>query len=64
LINFTQDLEFCEEFVILNGVQRIVESLKEDFLTVQKSILEGLTSMDDEVVKCISLKYLILQNTT
>lgn len=48
----------------LGGVTRINETLKENFLSVQKGILEGLSVVDKDLVLKINLKYLILQNVT
>lgn len=45
-------------------MSRLVEALKEDFLQVQKSILEGLTQLDQDLATRINLKLLVLQNAT
>lgn len=48
----------------INGVDTLTDSLKENYLEVQKIMLKGLTTIDKALVLKINLKLLILSNIT
>jgi len=71
LINFSQDDTFGEELIELNGVQRIVDNLKENLIEYSKFTRSALTAAlskeertakEDKLLTVIQLELLLLSN--